>query len=368
MDIELVLPELHARDASAAVFTDPASVLYLSGYFDPGDVGFPYVGLPTAVVVGERKAVLLVPNVRLSDAEVLACCSVLSYDVYDFRKTAVPAESFRDSLEHALQLVDAKTGRLGYELLRAPATVFHLGRELVDVSGALASLRAVKRADEIASIRAAARLADVAHARIRELVAPGVREIELFAEARAAMEIAAGERIQAAGDLVGNERAATLGEGQPGADRLEDGSTVIADIIPVLRGYFVDTCMTYPVGQLSSKLRGLFDIVLHAFQTGSSLVRPGVTGAELDSTVRGLIQKHGYDYAHHTGHGVGTTRWEEPFVLPGSSSVLQEGMILALEPGIYERGVGGVRIEHTMLVTNDGADLLTRHAIEGIFS
>jgi Xaa-Pro dipeptidase len=368
-DRALVLEELANKGVSGAVFTDPASVLYLSGYCDPGDVGFPFVGLPAAVVVGESADVLLVPNVRRGEAESLADGLVLTYEVYDYTRAPTPAaETFVAALEEALHIAGASTGDLGYEPLRGPSAIHQLRRSLVDVSGVLTTLRAIKRLDEVDAVRAAAKLADVAHARIRELVAPGVPEIELFAQARAAMEIAAGERIQAAGDLVSGTRAETVGEGQPSSAPVQRGSTVIADVIPVLRGYFVDTCMAYPVGRPSSKLHGLFDIVVDALEVGSAHARPGISGGELDAIVRGRVKAHGYDYAHHTGHGLGTTRWEEPFVLPGSSSILQAGMILALEPGIYEPGVGGVRVEHTMLVTGARPEVLTNHTMDGAFA
>lgn len=175
------------------------------------------------------------------------------------------------------------------------------------------------------------------------------------------MEIAAGERIQAAGDLIGNERAAKLGEGQPTADRLQAGSTVIADIIPVLRGYSADSCMAYAVGLPSPALTTLFEIVTQALAEALEIVRPGLTTGELDARVRDKLRTHGYDYGHHTGHGLGTTRWEEPLVFADGTTVFEPGMVLAVEPGIYEPGIGGVRIEDTLLVTDGGCEALTRH-------
>jgi Xaa-Pro dipeptidase len=359
-DATAVQEELSVWGADGAVFTDPASVLYLTGYNDPADVGFPYVGLPAGVVIGEAEPVLLVPS-ACEEAAASTGVAFLLYEVYDYGRRVDLLGSFTAGLVEALELAGAAAGRLGYEPLRAPAPVTSLGRELVDVAGALDRLRAIKRPDEIEAIRSAARLSDSAHARIREIVEPGVSEIEVFAAARAAMEITAGERIQAAGDLIGNERAATVGEGQPTADRLHPGTTVIADIIPVLRGYFVDTCMAYAVGPPSRALVSQFGIVQHALATAVESVRPGLTTGELDSLVRGEVRKHGYDYDHHTGHGLGTTRWEEPFIFSEGTTELQPGMVVALEPGIYERDIGGVRIEDTLLVTEKGCEVLTQH-------
>lgn len=122
VEVETVQAELTLFGAENAVFTDPASVLYLSGYNDPADVGFPYVGLPAAVVVGACDSVLLVPSVCKSAAEGTGVALIL-YEVYDYRRHVDLLRSFTAGLVEALDLAGAMAGRLGYEPLRGPAAV-----------------------------------------------------------------------------------------------------------------------------------------------------------------------------------------------------------------------------------------------------
>jgi len=97
---------------------------------------------------------------------------------------------------------------------------------------------------------------------------------------------------------------------------------------------------------------------------GLEAVRPGVTGGQLDEIVRGYIRQQGYEYPHHTGHGVGVSNHEEPRIIIGAQTVLEPGMVCVFEPGVYVEGFGGVRQERMFLVTNDGAELMTHNSFE----
>ncbi|MEX0601168.1 MAG: M24 family metallopeptidase, partial [Rhodothermales bacterium] len=93
-----------------------------------------------------------------------------------------------------------------------------------------------------------------------------------------------------------------------------------------------------------------------------SLIRPGAVCSEIDAKVKVFIEKKGYDaYPHHTGHGVGTSVHEEPRITPYNDTPLEKNMVIMLEPGIYFPGETGCRLEHGLLVTNDGAEVLTNH-------
>jgi len=102
--------------------------------------------------------------------------------------------------------------------------------------------------------------------------------------------------------------------------------------------------------------------VTDALELAISMVRPGIKGQEIDQRVRHLIASAGYpDYPHHTGHGIGVSRHEAPRIVPYSEEVLEEDMVIMLEPGIYIPGESGVRLEDGILVTADGAEILTKH-------
>jgi Xaa-Pro aminopeptidase len=111
-------------------------------------------------------------------------------------------------------------------------------------------------------------------------------------------------------------------------------------------------------------MRKIWNIVRDALRRGIDAVKPGIRACDLDAQLRGFIRDAGYEpYPHHSGHGLGASFHEEPRIVPYNELPLAENMIIALEPGIYLSGVGGVRLEDVVLVTADGCELLTRHLV-----
>ena len=222
-------------------------------------------------------------------------------------------------------------------------------------------LRAVKGEEEVAKIRVALDLCDAGQHYVGQNCRPGVTEIELWGEMKARLEVMAGARLPVLADLVGGERTAEIG-GEPGDYALEDGDPVILDIVPRLDGYWGDNAATYFAGDPSAEMAKAYGIVRDALHAGIESVRPGVRACDLDAMLRERIGDAGYEpYPHHSGHGIGVSYHEEPRIVPYNEAALEVGMIVALEPGIYLPGAGGVRLEHVVLVTQDGCEVLTRH-------
>lgn len=286
---------------------------------------------------------------------------------------AEPIEAFRhqaDVLETVLAEHGAIRGTIGIEPDTLPARMLALVRHVLpeaayeSIELDVPVLRAIKTAEEIARIRGALELCDLAHARLRESLQPGMTELDLWNQVRAGIEAAAGSRIPALVDMVAGSRAAEIG-GPPTAHVIQPGDPVILDVVLRRDGYWGDTAGTWFAGPPSIEMARAHRVVHDALQLAVEAVRPGVQARELDRILREAVSRFGSGtaYPHHSGHGIGTTYHDLPRVVPYETMRLEPGMVITLEPGIYLSGVGGVRLEDVVLVTADGCELLTGHLL-----
>jgi Xaa-Pro aminopeptidase len=229
--------------------------------------------------------------------------------------------------------------------------------ETVDATQALASLRLRKDPAEIARIERAARVASIGQRTFRACAEPGITEIELFSALHAAMEKEAGTRVPVLPDLISGPRMALVGV-PPTDRRLEAGDLALADLVVRVDGYWADSCTTICLGKPTDAMRRLHDACVGALEIGIEMTQPGTVAGDLDKRVRGAIKEAGYEYPHHTGHGVGVSFHEEPRIVPDATMVLEEGMVVALEPAGFGQGMG-CRTEHLMVVTPGGGRVLT---------
>jgi len=254
--------------------------------------------------------------------------------------------------------------KIGAELPWLPSAVFASLVEacpevhFVDIPSKLAELRAVKTAPELQRLRQAVKLCDRGQRAARELAREGMTEIELYSLVHAAMEAEAGCRVPVLADLLSGPRTAQVG-GPPSSRILCQQDLVLVDLVARRDGYWGDSCNTFVIGPPSEPQRELFDRVLTALREAIAQVRPGLLVSDLDSFLRQRLVENGGSFPHHAGHGIGVAWHEEPRIVPYSASVLCEGMVIALEPGIYVEGQYGLRLESIIAVTSTGAELLT---------
>jgi len=128
------------------------------------------------------------------------------------------------------------------------------------------------------------------------------------------------------------------------------------------QGYFSDETCTLLIGNPTRKQRNIYQIVKAAHDKAIDFIRPGKRASRIDTVAREYISQAGYSYGfgHALGHGVGLAIHEEPLISPDSSTVIEEGMVFTIEPGIYLEGWGGVRIEDMVVVTRNGCRVLTQ--------
>lgn len=262
--------------------------------------------------------------------------------------------------ELGLARVAFEPGYMTVEQLQALQKPF--SGELVPVGGLASALRQTKSREEVEAIRAASNLAEGVLADILEELRPGVAEREVAA--RIEYEFKRRGASGASFDTIALFGArSSLPHGQPGDKPLERGDVVLLDFGCRRDGYCSDLTRTYAFGILPGIwFEEIYRVTHEAQARALAAVRPGMRGRDVDNVAREHIAAAGYgDYfGHGLGHGVGIEIHEAPRLNPESETVLEEGMVVTVEPGIYLPGRGGVRIEDLVVVTVDGCEILTQ--------
>lgn len=227
------------------------------------------------------------------------------------------------------------------------------------------NLRMRKDAEEIAALRRAAQAIDRVHERVPSMLRPGRTEAEVGAEIAESIV----DEGHVAAEFV------IVGSGPNGAsphhdvsDRvLERGDVVVVDIGgPLPDGYNSDSTRTYSIGEPAPDVRKRYEVLQQAQRASVEAVRPGVAAQDVDRAGRAIIEDAGLGelFFHRTGHGIGLDVHEEPYIVAGNDLTLEAGMAFSVEPGVYESGRWGARIEDIVVVTDDGVEPLNRRPHE----
>lgn len=223
----------------------------------------------------------------------------------------------------------------------------------------LRELRMVKDDAEIEALRTAGAAIDRVHARMAEFLRPGRTEREVAADIAAAIV----EEGHTGAEFV------IVGSGPNGADphhEYSDRVVEAADIVvidiggPVEPGYNSDSTRTYCFGEPSAEIADTYAALQHAQALAMAAVRPGVSAESIDAAARDALREQGLAdvFIHRTGHGIGLSVHEEPYIVAGNDLVLRPGMAFSVEPGVYFAGRWGARIEDIVVVTDDGGEPL----------
>ncbi|MFE8695485.1 M24 family metallopeptidase [Cytobacillus sp. FJAT-53684] len=232
--------------------------------------------------------------------------------------------------------------------------------ELVPVSGEIEKLRLIKTESEIKILKDAADIADAAFKHIIGFIRPGLTELEVANELEFFMR-KAGATSSSFDTIVASGHRGALPHGVASEKVIEKGDMVTLDYGAYYKGYVSDITRTLAVGEPSQKMKEIYDIVLQAQLRGMDGIKPGMSGKEADALTRDYITEKGYGeyFGHSTGHGIGLEVHEGPALASKSDIILEPGMAVTVEPGIYIPGLGGVRIEDDTLITKDHNEPLT---------
>ena len=231
---------------------------------------------------------------------------------------------------------------------------------LKGVSGIVEGLRAIKSPSEIGKIRTSVEANSEAYLRTLRRVRLGARECDVAAELDFQMRVLGAEKTAFDTIVAVGERTA-LPHAHPTGRKLEDNELLLVDMGATLDGYTSDMTRMSFMGTPGKRIRGLYKAVLEAQLAGLDAVREGIPVARVDAACREVLKRHELDraFVHSTGHGLGLEIHEAPRIARKEQTRLQAGMVITIEPGAYIEGLGGVRIEDTVLVTERGCEVLT---------
>lgn len=337
----------HAPDA--LLLTNGGNLGYVSGF------------------TGSTAQILITPDEALFITDSRYTLRALS-ECHGFQIIETPSGSggYGEALQNILK---ERPGlrRLGFEAGHVTVAQWEAFRKLapeiewVATTDLVGTLRLVKDDGEVGKIRQAIAVAEAAFESVKPLLQPNTREqdfaIELeFAMRRGGAESVAFDTIVASGALGAHPHH------HAGLRPLATGDFVTIDWGATVDGYNSDITRTYAIGRVSEKQREVYAVVLEAQQRAIAAVRPGKTGKEIDAVARDFITERGYGdaFGHGLGHSLGRSVHDGPgFSARADTLLLQPGMVLTVEPGIYLENWGGVRVEEDILVTEDGCEILT---------
>jgi Xaa-Pro dipeptidase len=334
--------------AGAAFLTSPVSIAYLTGF-----ACNPHERL-MGLALREDGAVLVVPSLEVERA----ASEARGVTVRAWQDGEDPWALVGAALRGRAGRIAVEKGHLTlrmWERLRAVAG----DPEPVDVGVELRRQRARKTPDEIGKLERAARLTDEATELAMAELRAGRSELEVAA-AIDHLVVSTGARLSFETIVQSGPNSAQPHLG-PGARRLREGDLVLLDFGAASDGYRADTTRTVVVGRPEARQTEVHGLVLAAHDAAIEAVRPGAKAGEVDEAARAVIREGGLAgrFIHRVGHGLGLEAHEDPSLDPGGTVVLEEGMVVTIEPGVYVPGWGGVRIEDDIVVEASGGRLLT---------
>ncbi|QJW36388.1 aminopeptidase P family protein [Cellulosimicrobium protaetiae] len=337
----------HARDAGmAGLLVSPGPDLaYFTGYAPPETERLTLLAIPAGVPDDSGRPSVVVPLLERGD--LAAAPGADGLDVATWRDG-------EDEHDAAARLLDP-AGTYAVSDSTWALHVLGLQRALPDArftafTDAVPTLRAVKDAQEVERLAAAGVAADAAFAQIREVTFAGRRERDVAADLDRFLREHGHEQVDFTLVCAGPNGADPHHDA---GDRvIEPGDLVVLDFGGLRDGYGSDTTRTVVVeggtdDAVAAQQREVYDVVRRAQQAGVDAVRPGATCQDVDRAARAVITDAGYGefFVHRTGHGIGTTTHEPPYMVEGEDRPIEPGMCFSVEPGIYLPGRFGVRIE-----------------------
>lgn len=312
--------------------------------------------LVCATVLRDGRVVLLCPHFEyptVADSAGLATIVTWAEDEDPYARLA---KALRDAGVGKGRLgIDGRMWKQTAEALQAVLPEL----ELVNAEAALRTVRICKTPAEQELLRAAHRKGAPVFLTLRdEFLRPGIAEVELVAE----LERHFADSGIVARPLLQSGPRGSIPHNHTGTRKLQAGDAIVVDSVIRWNGYFNDLTRTFAIGDPGEKTRRAYAVVRAAQAAAFAAAKPGVPCRELDRVARQVITDAGFGeyFAHRLGHGMGLECHEPPYLVGNETEILQPGMCMTVEPGIYIPGEFGIRIEDDILITADGCEVISR--------
>ena len=311
---------------------------------------------------------LITDSMLRQDADEAHVDERVSAPWYDGRTSAPERQGVL--VEAGIEVMQTRTGaRLGFDQMVPSALCLHLSTRTnfrgSSVNRTARDLMRRKDPDEVALLRRIIAAMEGAFTRAEREIRSGMTEMQAYALVCGAVYDGLGEQALVYGDFASGSRAEEKG-GPPTTRVIGEGELFLLDYSAVLHGYRADFTNTWVVdGEPTTQQLELAGFCLEAMTAGERLLKGGSGGREIDAALRGVFARRGVlgSFPHHSGHGIGLGHPEPPYFTRESEDVLVDGDVVTLEPGLYVKGVGGMRFERNYLITATGFELLTRHRV-----
>ncbi|MCK5812544.1 MAG: aminopeptidase P family protein [Clostridiales bacterium] len=333
------------KKLDGVLITSRPNTLYLSGF--PGSA--------STIFISHKRAIFLT-DFRYIEFSKKRCGN--DYEVMLYEKNPLVF-----LLE---QIKNDKISKIGFEdQIVSYASYLEIseqldGIELIGLKDEITKLRLVKENGEIKTLQKAVDIADQAFTHILKYIKVGISEIDIAAEIEHFMRKNGAEK-QSFDSIVASGKRSSLPHGHATDKLIEPGDGITMDFGAIYNGYCSDMTRTVFIGKPEQKILDIYATVFKAQTIAEDAVHSGKTGMEIDKIARDIIYDAGYEgmFGHGLGHGVGIEVHEEPRLSTTGNIVLENGMVVTVEPGIYAPNYGGVRIEDMVVVNDDLPKVLT---------
>ena len=336
---------LKQHSVEAILISDDKNMRYISGF--SGGTGYLYISVDRRAVITDSRYTI--------QAELEA----EGYEVI-----TIAGSGYEESLNELLSLDGVK--RLGFEAEDMLYATYHrlkeklIAAELIPFGNEITKMRRIKTPRELEYIKKAEEIGDKVFSEILGYIKPGLTELEVAARIEYLLKLKGASGLSFPSIVVSGINS-SMPHGVPTQKKIETGDFLTMDFGCVFEGYCSDMTRTIVIGKASEKQKEIYHTVLEAQMAALDFLKAGYKGREVDRIARDIIYKAGYEgcFGHGLGHSVGLEVHENPRLSAYEEDIILAGMTETVEPGIYVKGLGGVRIEDLVAVTKDGCENFT---------